>query len=290
MDDRGINPVITGICLSAVTALVFLGGRSNIRFFSGRIVPFMASFYLFNGLAILLQYSDSIYASLELIFNSAFSGHAAQGGFAGATIWTAVRLGISVGVFSNESGLGTASFAHGDVSSSSSVRQGFIAMLGNFIDSMILCTITGLAIIASGVWDSGETGSDLVVMAFSLADDVSIGGLVIVISVLIFGFTTMLGWSHYGEMCWSYLFGKRFIFLYRVLFVATAFLGPLWLFYFGAENNRMGVESVWMFSMVILGIMTIPNLISLAILAPKVGNLSRQYFSKKQRSWRKRVE
>ena len=194
---------------------------------------------------------------------------AAEGGFAGAAVWMAIRFGVARGVFSNEAGLGSAPIAHAAAQTKDPVRQGLIAMLGTFIDTLIICSITGLVIITSGLWTSGESGAALTSAAFADALP-GFGGYLVAISLAIFAFTTILGWSLYGERCAEYLFGVKVIVPFRVLWILAVPIGTV-----------ISLDFVWLLADTLNAMMAIPNLIALALLSPVVFKLTREYFERR---------
>ena len=261
------NPRIAWTAAFATLAgLVIIGGIKRIGSVAGKLVPLMALSYLAAGIWVLLTHWSAIPDALRLVVNSAFTGHAAGGGFAGATIWMAIRWGVARGVFSNEAGLGSAPIAHAAAKTDNPVRQGTIAMLGTLIDTLVLCSVTGLAILLTGVWDSGETGAPLAAAAFGSA--LPIGKHVVSIGLAVFAFTTILGWSYYSERCLEYLFGVKVILPFRIVWVLVIPLGALWK-----------LDLVWGVADMLNGLMAIPNLIALVLLSPVVFRLTRKYFS-----------
>lgn len=250
-----------------LTAAVILGGVTRIGNVAGKLVPFMAVAYITAGLVVLILNIDSIGSALQLVFAQAFTSTAAEGGFAGAAVWAAIRFGVARGVFSNEAGLGSAPIAHAVAETKSPVNQGLIAMLGTFIDTIIVCTITGLAIVASGVWTSGSSGAALTSLAFETSLP-GVGGYIIAISLSVFAFTTILGWSFYGEKCIGFFFGPRALKPYRILWVAAI--------YFGATAE---LSFIWLLADTLNAMMAIPNLIALALLSPIVFKLTKEFFS-----------
>ena len=262
-----LNRSITGVVLMVLTAAVILGGITRIGAVAGKLVPFMAVSYIIAGLLVLLIHAGAIVETLELVFTYAFTPHAAQGGFAGAAVWAAIRFGVARGVFSNEAGLGSAPIAHAAASTKGPVNQGLVAMLGTFIDTIIVCSITGLAIIASGAWTSGESGAGLTSLAFETSLP-GIGGYLIAISLSIFAFTTILGWSFYGEKCVGFFFGYRALMPYRILWIV--------MIYFGATAD---LGFIWLLADTLNAMMAIPNLIALALLSPIVFKLTREFFA-----------
>ena len=263
-----ISHWISGLLLAVLVAAVILGGIKRIGTVAGRIVPFMAIAYVTGAALIILLHIRDIPDAIMLIIEGAFSGTAASGGFAGATIMMAIRWGVARGIFSNESGLGSAPIAHAAARTNDPVRQGMIAMLGTFIDTIIVCSMTALVIILTGVWDSGETGAPLSSMAFSTGLP-GPGGYIVTFGLLIFAFTTMLGWSYYGERCGEYLFGVKIIMPFRILWVIAIYIG-----------STRELEFVWLLADALNGLMAIPNLIALLLLSPVIFKVTREYFSK----------
>ncbi|MBI1495543.1 alanine/glycine:cation symporter family protein [Halocynthiibacter styelae] len=258
---------VTGIILMVLTAGVILGGITRIGSVAGKLVPFMAVAYIIAGILVLLINIGALGEALSLVFTHAFTPSAAEGGFAGAAVWMAIRFGVARGVFSNEAGLGSAPIAHAAASTAGPVNQGLIAMLGTFIDTIIVCSITGLAIIASGAWTSGESGAALTSLAFETSLP-GIGAYLITISLSIFAFTTILGWSYYGEKCVGFFFGAKSLMPYRVLWIIAV--------YFGATAD-LGL--VWNIADTLNAMMAIPNLIALILLSPIVFKLTREFFA-----------
>lgn len=265
--DFSIDPRITGIVLATLVFVVIIGGVKRVAHVAGALVPVMAIAYLVVGLTVLLMNVSELPAAFSLIFESAFTGTAASGGFAGAAVWAAMRWGVARGIFSNEAGLGSAPIAHAAAKTDSPVRQGMIAMLGTFIDTIIVCSVTGLVIIVSGVWTSGETGPSLSALAFS--NGFAGGNYVVSIGLPVFAFTTMLGWSYYGERCVQYIFGEKSILPFRILWVFAIYLGAV------AE-----LDFVWLLADTLNALMALPNLLALFLLSPVVFKLTKEYFEK----------
>ncbi|NQY25891.1 MAG: sodium:alanine symporter family protein [Piscirickettsiaceae bacterium] len=264
----GISPLATGLVMAVLVALVLIGGIKRIAVVAGKLVPFMAISYVLAGIIILVMHASLLPAAFELIFTHAFTPVAATGGFAGAAVWAAIRFGVARGIFSNEAGLGSAPIAHAAAKTNSPVRQGTVAMIGTFIDTIIVCSITGLVIIVSGVWTSGETGASLSSLAFESVLP-GFGGAIVSIGLCVFAFTTILGWSIYGEKCVEYLFGTRSIMPFRILWVLAV---PL-----GAVAN---LSFIWLVADTLNALMALPNLIALLLLSPVVFKLTRDYFNK----------
>lgn len=262
-----VSHLTTGLVMAALVGLVLIGGIRRIAEVASKLVPLMAFGYVAAGLYILMQYASEIPAAFGLIFTHAFTPIAATGGFAGAAVWAAIRFGVARGIFSNEAGLGSAPIAHAAAANDSPVRQGTIAMLGTFIDTLIVCSITGLVIIVSGAWSSGETSSTLSSLAFETALP-GVGGYIVTFGLSIFAFTTLLGWSYYGEKCVEYLFGVRSIVPFRILWVIAIPVGAV-----------AKLSLIWLIADTLNALMALPNLIALLLLSPIVFKLTREYFA-----------
>ncbi len=262
-----IPHLITGIIMAVLAAMVLLGGIKRIARVAGKLVPLMALAYVSAGLIILVINFDQLPNAFTLIFTHAFTPIAASGGFAGAAVWAAIRFGVARGIFSNEAGLGSAPIAHAAASTNSPVQQGSIAMLGTFIDTLIICSITGLVIISSGVWTQGENGAALSSAAFESALP-GIGSYIVTFGLSIFAFTTILGWSFYSEKCVEYLLGERAIKPFRWLWIIAVPVGAM------ANLNFM-----WLVADTLNALMAIPNLIALILLSPVVFKLTKDHFN-----------
>ena len=260
----GVDPTVTGIVLLVLTAAVVLGGIKRIAAVSNWLVPFMAIGYVIAGMIVLAVHWDRIPGAFALIFETAFTGTAAVGGFTGAAMMAAVRYGVARGIFSNEAGLGTAGIAQAAGMSSSPVRSGLIGMMGTFFDTIVVCSMTGLAIVVSGVWSTGKTGAELTQLAFQSAMPV-VGDEVVGVALAIFAITTIFGWSYYGERCWQFLAGAWTITPYRILWTVAVF--------FGAVTH---LDLAWTLADTLNALMAVPNLIALLALAPVVVRLTRE--------------
>jgi AGCS family alanine or glycine:cation symporter len=266
----GVQPLVTGFIIASLVALVLIGGIKWIGEVAGKLVPFMAIFYVGGGLIILITHADRLPEAFGLIFYHAFNPTAAAGGFAGATLWAAMRFGIARGVFSNEAGLGSAPIAHAAAQTHNPIRQGTVAMLGTFIDTIIICSITGLVIMVTGVWQSGQNGASLSALAFNTGLPGGWGQYLVSIGLALFAFTTIIGWSFYGEKCTQFLFGERSNIPFRVLWVIVIPLGTL---------PGIDLGSLWLVADTLNALMAIPNLIALLLLSPVVFGLARAYFA-----------
>ena len=260
-----VPTIVSGLMMSVFVGFVLLGGIKRIAEVASKLVPFMAIIYFLCTVSILVINASEIPAAFDLIFTSAFNPTAATGGFAGATVMLALRMGVARGVFSNEAGLGSAPIAHAAAETNSPVRQGTIAMLGTFIDTLVICTLTGLVLLVTGVWNGEAEGAAMTSAAF--ASVLPYGDKVLSICLALFAFTTMLGWSYYGERCAEFLLGTKVIVPFRILWVIGIFLG-----------TQMSLGLVWKMSDALNGMMAIPNLIALILLAPVVFKLTNDYF------------
>ena len=266
-DQFEIPWALTGVILMVLVGAVILGGIKRIAATASAVVPAMALAYLVMSGVVVISHWETIPSALATIISTAFTGASAAGGFAGATVWAAIRFGVARGIFSNEAGLGSAPIAHAAAQTNEPVEQGLIAMLGTFIDTLVVCTMTGLVIMLTGVLDSGISGASLTAMAFGEA--IPGGELVVTLGVVLFATTTMIGWSFYGERCVVYLFGTRGILPFRILWVLAIPVGA---------GTDLGL--IWLIADTLNAFMAIPNLIALLLLSPVVFTLSREYFGR----------
>ncbi|MDI1299064.1 sodium:alanine symporter family protein [Methylotenera sp.] len=264
-----IAPYITGWVLMILTGAVILGGIKSIGKFTSFLVPFMIVGYVSTSLVVLFIHADQIPHAFGLIFSSAFSPASATGGFAGATIAAAMRYGIARGVFSNESGLGSAPIAAAAARTADPVKQALVSMTQTFIDTLVVCTMTALIILTATSWTQGVSASELTSasMAETLGDT---GKIIVAISTALFAYSTLIGWNYYGEKAIEYLFGSKSIAIYRVVFTAAVIVGA-----------TMSLELVWNFSDLMNGMMAIPNLIGLLLLSKVVKAETDRFFSEK---------
>lgn len=264
----GINPWVSGVVMTVLTGFVLLGGVKRIGAVAEKLVPFMCISYITVALLVLGIYVDQIPAAFALIFESAFNPVAATGGFAGAAIMMAMRYGVARGIFSNEAGLGTAGIAQAAGQTKNPVESGLVGMMGTFIDTIVVCTMTGLVLIVTGVWSSGLKGAALSSAAFAAAFP-GFGAQFLSIALALFAFTTILGWAYYGEKCWEYLVGTSVEKPYRVLWTLFVMVGAV-----------MQLDFVWLVSDTLNAFMALPNLVSLLLLSPVVAKLTTDYFAK----------
>jgi len=260
-------PEYTGLVLMILVGAVVLGGLKRIAHVATVLVPFMAVAYLVVGLGIVALHIAEVPGTIGTIVSAAFTPTAATGGFAGATIWAGLRWGVARGIFSNEAGLGSAPIAHAAARTNQPVQQGMVAMLGTFIDTLVICTVTGLVIVIMDVWPSGVSGASLTTMAFSSA--LPGGEYVVTVGLCLFAFTTMIGWSFYGERCVVFLLGTGAILPFRIAWVLAIPVGTI-----------VELDTVWKVADSLNALMAIPNLIALVLLAPLVFRLTREYFER----------
>ncbi|CYU76377.1 Na+/alanine symporter [Streptococcus suis] len=267
----GLAPQLVSIVTAISIAFFIFGGIEKISDVSTKVVPFMAILYILASVIVLAMHFDQILPTLALVLKSAFSPAAAAGGFAGATVQQAIQRGIARGVFSNESGLGSAPIAAAAAKSDNPVEQGLISMTGTFIDTLIICSLTGLSILVTDQWTTeGLAGAPLTQAAFATVFG-NTGSIALTISLVLFAFTTILGWSYYGERCIEFLFGTKSILPYRLLFVAMVALGGF-----------LKLDLIWTIADIVNGLMALPNLIALLALSPVIIKETRQYFAKKK--------
>ena len=270
----GISRIVTDIALTVLIAAITIGGLRSIAEVSARIIPFMAVLYIVICAGIILMHLGEIPAAIALILDSAFTGTAAAGGFAGSTVMMAMQNGIARGVFSNESGLGSAPIAAAAAKTKEPAEQGLISMTGTFIDTIIICSMTGLVLVLTGAWHGDAAGAAMTGAAFTSLYG-SIGGALLTISLALFAFTTILGWNYYGERAVLYLAGVRAILPYRIVFIALIACGAF-----------LKLEAIWVLADIVNGLMAIPNLIALIALSGIVVHETRRYLDKLQRGSR----
>ncbi len=264
-----ISPVITGLVLMVCTAAVILGGIKNIGKVTGVLVPIMIAFYMVGALIIIFMNISGVPAALSLIVTEAFTPTAASGGFAGASVMLAIRMGVARGVFSNESGLGSAPIAAAAAQTKDPVSQALVSMTQTFIDTIVVCTLTGLVLILTNSWDMGKTGAELTTIAFGAG--MPGGAYIVTIGLILFAYSTVLGWSYYGEKSIEYLFGVGAVKPYRIVFILFVGVGAV-----------AKLDLVWNLSDTFNGLMAIPNLVGLLLLTPVVVRETKSYFDKKK--------
>ena len=266
----GVETWITGVVITVFSALVILGGISSISKASSVIVPIMAILYVTGGLIIILNNLHLVVPAFELIFRDAFTGEAVAGGAIGAVI----RYGVARGVFSNEAGMGSAPIAAAAAKTDHPARQGLVSMTGTFIDSIIVCSITGIVLvmgfIMAGNSFGGATGAVLTTQVFDQLLP-GFGGWVVTFGIIFFAYSTILGWSYYGEKCCTYLFGEKYVLIYRLIYIASVFIGTI-----------ATLDLVWLFADTFNGLMAVPNLIALLLLSGVIAKESKDFIAKRK--------
>jgi AGCS family alanine or glycine:cation symporter len=281
----GVPTWASGAVMAIAAAAVILGGIRSIGRVTAVLVPVMIVFYMGAALVVVWLNLSGVPEMIRLVFVNAFTPTAAIGGFAGATVREGIRFGVARGVFSNESGLGSAPIAAAAAQTGHPVRQALVSMTQTFIDTLVVCSLTGFAIISAGVWRTGDTGAPLTVEAFSHGLPGQWGGILVTVALVLFAYSTILGWSYYGEKSFEFLFrgtaehpgvGRRFerplVFLYRAVFCAVVFGG--------AVIHK--VDLVWEFADSMNALMAIPNLIALIALSGVIARETRRYFEEQR--------
>ncbi len=261
-----IPKIITGLIIGLLVFAVIVGGIKRIGQVASRLVPFMCFFYVMGAMIILVRHIELIPHAFSLIIGSAFTGSSAVGGFVGAGVAQAIRFGVARGLFSNEAGLGSAPMAHGAAQTKEPVREGLVAMLGPFIDTLVICTMTGLVIISTGACDSGLSGTELTAKGFNIGLG-GIGGYFVAIGIILFAFSTAVSWSYYGDRCVDYLIGEQWVTPYRILYCILLPVGA-----------SIKLELVWTISDIFNALMAWPNLVGLILLSPVIVRSTKEYF------------
>ena len=262
----GIPQIVTGIVITVLVWLVVIGGIKRIGEVTEKLVPFMAIFYILGALIIIISRINLLPWALGEIFRGAFSGKAAIGGFAGATVAQAMRFGVARGIFSNEAGLGSGSIANAVARTAHPVRQGSIAMIDVMIDTLIICSMTALSILMTHSLETGYTSTQLTAHAFTTV--IPYGGSIVALGSLLFGYSTIITWCYYGQQCSRFILGPSVVMPYAWLFVIVAFLGSV-----------VEVPFVWVLTDTLNGAMAIPNLIGLVLLSRVMAEQVKEYFS-----------
>ena len=252
----GLNSFTIGMFLAILTGLVVIGGIKRIAEVSSYLVPFMVAVYFLGALIVILNHINQLGPGIKLVFEQAFSGTAATGGFAGATLANGIRYGVARGLFSNESGMGSAPIVAAAARTNHPCKQALVSMTGTFLDTLIVCSITAMVINSTGVWTSGETGVALTIQAFSAGLPGFWGNLLVTLGTITFAFSTILAWEYYGEKCFEYLFKGKYISFYQYSWIFFVFLGA-----------QIKLEMVWNISDIMNALMAIPNLIGLVCLS-----------------------
>ncbi|MEE2986545.1 MAG: sodium:alanine symporter family protein [Nitrospinota bacterium] len=250
------NTFFVGILLSVLTALVIIGGIKRIAEIASFFVPLMVGIYFVGAVIVIFNNLEHLSAGIKLIFEHAFTGTAATGGFVGASLARTIRYGVARGLFSNESGMGSAPIAAAAAKTNHPAKQALVSMSGTFLDTLVVCSLTALALSSTGVWVSGETGVALTIQAFSAGLPGIWGNVIVTLGVTTFAFSSILAWEYYGEKCFEYLTGGKWIPLYRYIWVIFVFIGAL-----------VKLEMVWNFADAMNALMAVPNLIGLVLLS-----------------------
>lgn len=264
----GIPRIGTDLLLTLLIAAITIGGLRSIAEVASRIIPFMAVLYVVISAGVIFVHAGEVPAALALILDSAFTGAAAAGGFTGATVMMAMQNGIARGVFSNESGLGSAPIAAAAAKTKEPAEQGLISMTGTFIDTIIICSMTGLVLVLTGAWQGEAAGAAMTGAAFTGVYG-AVGGALLTVSLALFAFTTILGWNYYGERAVIYLAGTRGVLPYRIVFILLIACGAF-----------LKLEAIWILADIVNGLMAIPNLIALLALASVVVAETKDYLQK----------
>ncbi len=265
---------VAGVLLSVLVFMVIVGGIRRIAKITSRLVPLMAIMYFLACILIIALFYKEIPHAFSMIISDAFTGTAATGGFIGSSLMMTIRFGVARGLFSNEGGQGSAAIAHAAAKTKYAAREGLVASVGPFIDTLIICTLTALVVILTGAWKGGVEGVGMTLEGFTNGLKVInldfIGRHIVAIGLLLFAFSTMISWSYYGDRATEYLFGRRYLTHYRLVFVLFVFLGAIW-----------GIDIVWHFVDMVITFMTIPNLIAMILLAGVVSKEVNHYFKGK---------
>ncbi|HPN37874.1 MAG TPA: sodium:alanine symporter family protein [Melioribacteraceae bacterium] len=262
----GIPTYITAIVLAVATGAVILGGIKAIGKVTSILVPVMIVFYMLGSLVVLFLHLDRLPATFYLIFAQAFTPTAAVGGFAGSAVLQTIRMGVARGLFSNESGLGSSPIAAAAAQTKNPVNQALVSMTQTFIDTIVVCTMTGLVIILSGEWFDGKTGAELTSIAFTKGLGSTLGEYIVSIGLALFAYSTLIGWSYYGEKAIEFLFGEKVIMPYRIVFTIFVAIGAV-----------INLDLVWGVADIFNGLMALPNLVALLLLTPVIVSESNKY-------------
>ena len=269
-DTFNIPVLVTAIIVTLLVGLIILGGVKRIATASSVIVPFMAILYVTTSLVIILLNMEKVPDAISLIIYSAFDPQAALGGAVGFTVMKAIQSGVARGIFSNESGLGSAPIAAAAAQTREPVRQGLISMTGTFLDTIIVCTMTGIVLVLTGAWKNPElAGATVTNYAFAQGLGTSIGATIVTVGLLFFAFTTILGWCYYGERCFVYLVGIRGVKLYRLAYIVLVGVGSF-----------LHLNLIWIIADIVNGLMAFPNLIALIGLRKVVIEETKDYFQR----------
>jgi AGCS family alanine or glycine:cation symporter len=261
---------LSGAAITIGAWLVVIGGIRSIARFAEKLVPLKIILYVGGALYVILWNLPLIPQTIQLILTHAFTPTAAFGGFAGASVMQAARLGAARGLYANEAGMGTAAMAYGAAKSREPVQQGLIAMIDVFVITFVTCTMTALVVTVTGQWSSGLVSTELVASAFNTRIPV-VGGWIVAISSFLFGYSNLIGWSYYGELCFEYIFSKNILKYYAWIYCGLIFVGAI-----------SEVKTVWAYADTMNGLQVFPNLFGVILLAPEVARISKEYFGKRE--------
>lgn len=262
----GWDPMVVCFGVAILVSIIIFGGLQSIANASTAIVPFMAVVYILSTVGLLVVNADKVPAAFSMIISNAFTGTAATGGFIGSSIMLAMRSGVARGIFSNESGLGSAPIVAAAAKTNWAAEQGLVSMTGTFIDTIVICTLTGLSLVVTGVWCGPLKGAAMTNAAF-MTTYPAWGTYILTIALVLFAFSTILGWAYYSERCAEYLFGIKCIFPYRAMFVIAV-----------ASSASLQLEEIWCLADIFNGLMAFPNLIALLALSPVVVSETKAYY------------
>ena len=263
----GIDPLYTSLFLAVLTGAIVWGGLKSIASVSSKVVPFMAVVYICITAGVLIAFRDQLPAAIALVLHDAFNPTAAAGGFLGATVAVAMRSGIARGIFSNEAGLGSAPIVAAAAKTKWAAEQGLVSMTGTFIDTIIICTMTGLCLVVTGVYTGPTNGAVMTAGALGMVFP-NTAKYLLFVGLTLFAFSTILGWNYYGERCIEYLLGTKAIRPYRIVFTLII-----------ASASFLKLESIWALADISNGLMAFPNLIALVLLSPVVVKETKMYFA-----------
>lgn len=278
-EEFGLPKSFIGLLIALFAGLVIIGGIKRIGRVTAKLTPIMTIIYVVGAIAILITNGDKIGEAFSLIFTHAFTPTAATGGFAGSALAATIRHGVAKGVFSNESGLGSAPIAHAAARTREPVREGLVAMIGPFIDTLLICTLTALVIITTGAWEltnpvTGEQLTSTLLSKEAFALGLPHGEWIVTTAIILFTFSTIIGWSYYGDRSVEYLFGNRGVSVYRWIYILLIPVGA-----------TMKAQIMWTISDITNGLMAFPNLVGLLLLSPVVVAMTKDYFSREHQPY-----
>jgi AGCS family alanine or glycine:cation symporter len=267
----GVPKIVLAIAITALVAIVIIGGIKRIGAVAELLVPFMIFTYIIVGTFIILMHISVLPKVFVLIFTHAFTPYAAAGGAMGYTVKLALQMGFRRGLLTNEAGLGSAPIAHAAAQTPSPVHQGTMGIAEVFVDTLVVCSFTAIINLSTGLWDKGFNGTQLTAESFK-SEAGLLGSITVALASFLFGYTTLIGWYYYGEQCMKYLFGLKVTLPYRIVYIALGFIGAV-----------VSIEIVFYVGDIANALMAIPNLIALAVLSGVVGTTTRNFWKKYKR-------